>query len=185
LSIYCTGRRKIKRRRSRESAKKCYFCDKTGHKSTDCTAKDTGKLLAKKKFASQLLTLPALSPEAIYTLRNKAPPIADTLRELQDYYENIDEYTDDEDWPEHPDNKENVVNNGNVVKNSKKRNISSLNDNVQIRETSDDEDCDDERRHQDVSTFSATSVNAPAAYENFVCYGDAQAKGILFAKYFS
>ena len=46
--------------------------------------------------------MPELSPAQIYQLQNKAPCIADTLRQVADYHDNIDEWTDDEDWPDHP-----------------------------------------------------------------------------------
>lgn len=149
------GRRKIKRRRSRET-RKCYFCDKPGHKPGDCPAKDTGKLLAKKKFAHQILTLPALTPEDIYTLRNKAPPIADTLREVQDYYDNIDEYTDDEDWLEHPNNQENLENG--ALLSSKKRDFECL--------MGDEINSDDDDDYKDVSTFPATSLLPPPSVDS-------------------
>ena len=98
------------------------------------------------------MTLPVLTPEDIYTLRNKAPPIEDTLREVQDYYDDIDEYTDDEDWLENPDNKENLENG--TLSSFKKRDFHEVNN-------SDNDDDDDDEYYKDVSTSAATSVLPP------------------------
>ena len=102
------------------------------------------------------MTLPALTPEDIYTLRNKAPPIADTLREVQDYYDNIDEYTDDEDWLEHPNNQENLENG--ALLSSKKRDFECL--------MGDEINSDDDDDYKDVSTFPATSLLPPPSVDS-------------------
>ena len=69
-----------------------------------------------------LLTLDALTPDQIFALRNKAPEISEEMLRVPDYYDDIDELTD-EDGDEDECADEEIIKQGSSNQ-SKKRTLS-------------------------------------------------------------
>ena len=97
LFSYCPliflGRKKLARSRV-PPTNPCKFCDKQGHSSSHCTAKETGIILVLFNLLKDLLSLPNVPIELLNRLRNKAPPL--TIERLAGHYEDIAESSDDE-----------------------------------------------------------------------------------------
>jgi hypothetical protein len=72
----------------------CKYCDKQGHSSAHCHAKETGIILVLYNLLKDLLFLERVPVALINLLRNKAPPI--TIERLSGHYEDIAETSDDE-----------------------------------------------------------------------------------------
>ena len=72
----------------------CKYCDKQGHSSAHCHAKETGIILVLYNLLKELLFLERVPVALINLLRNKAPPI--TIERLSGHYEDIAETSDDE-----------------------------------------------------------------------------------------
>ena len=72
----------------------CKYCDKQGHSSAHCHAKETGTILVLYNLLKELLFLERVPVALINLLRNKAPPI--TIERLSGHYEDIAETSDDE-----------------------------------------------------------------------------------------
>ena len=87
------GRRKIARSTVPPKAP-CKYCDKQGHSSAHCHAKETGIILVLYNLLKELLFLERVPVALINLLRNKAPPI--TIERLSGHYEDIAETSDDE-----------------------------------------------------------------------------------------
>jgi hypothetical protein len=95
----------------------CYICSKDGHRTDNCPAKDTGKILAHRRLIKPLLTLDDLDAGQVYSLSNKAPEISEEMLRVPDYYDDMDILTDEND-------DENDENDFNVQGSStKKRNL--------------------------------------------------------------
>ena len=69
------------------------YCDKQGHSSAHCHAKETGIILALYNLLKELLFLERIPVALINLLRNKAPPT--TIERLSCHYEDIAESSDD------------------------------------------------------------------------------------------
>ena len=87
------GRRKLARY-TRPPTTACKYCNKMGHSSTQCTAKETGTILVLHNLLQELLLLPSIPLSLVSQLRNHAPPI--TIRRIMDHYDNFDEESEDE-----------------------------------------------------------------------------------------
>ena len=72
----------------------CKYCDKQGHSSAHCHAKETGIILVLYNLLKDLLCLERVPVALINLLRNKAPPI--TIERLSGHYEDIAESSEDE-----------------------------------------------------------------------------------------
>ena len=72
----------------------CKYCDKQGHSSAHCHAKETGIILVLYNLLKELLFLERVPVALINLLRNKAPPI--TIERLSGHYEDIAETSDDD-----------------------------------------------------------------------------------------
>ena len=72
----------------------CKYCDKQGHSSAHCHAKETGIILVLYNLLKELLFLERVPVALINLLRNKDPPI--TIERLSGHYEDIAESSDDE-----------------------------------------------------------------------------------------
>ena len=81
-------------RNTRPPTTPCKYCNKMGHSSSQCTAKETGSILILYNLLPDILILPTIPVSLVSQLRNHAPPI--TIRRLVDHYDNFDEESDDE-----------------------------------------------------------------------------------------
>ena len=72
----------------------CKYCDKQGHSSAHCHAKETGIILVLYNLLKELLFLERVPVALINLLQNKAPPI--TIERLSGHYEDIAEISDDD-----------------------------------------------------------------------------------------
>jgi len=66
--------------------------------------------LAHRRLIKPLLSLEELDPAQIFSLRNKAPQISEEMLRVPDYYDDIDELTDEdeENIAEHDENNKNA-----------------------------------------------------------------------------
>ena len=92
-NISFLGRRKLARN-TRPPTTPCKYCNKMGHSSSQCTAKETGTILVLHNLLQELLLLPSIPLTLVSLLRNHAPPI--TIQRILDHYDNFDEESEDE-----------------------------------------------------------------------------------------
>ena len=81
-------------RNTRPPTTPCKYCNKMGHSSSQCTAKETGTILVLHNLLHDIFILPTIPVSLVSQLRNHAPPI--TIRRLVDHYDNFDEESDDD-----------------------------------------------------------------------------------------
>jgi hypothetical protein len=91
--ILFQGRRKLARN-TKPPTTPCKYCNKMGHSSTQCTAKETGTILILHNLLKDLLLLPSVPISLVSKLRNQAAPI--TIQRILEHYDNFDEDSEDE-----------------------------------------------------------------------------------------
>lgn len=75
-----------------------------------------------------LLTLDTLDPDQIFALRNKAPEISEEMLRVPDYFDDIDELSDEDDADEDDEcADEEIIKEGSSSKQTKKRTWSQSN----------------------------------------------------------
>ena len=117
----------------------CSYCQKSGHSSANCTAKQTGQILEHHNLIKPLFTLSKLSVEQVNALRSKAPALSEELL-TADYHDDIDILSDDEEY--NLDSEENINVNNSQAETSvvEKRTWSHMTDNIVTQKSTSQEE---------------------------------------------